>query len=119
MKPFGREPALWVGVLASVLSFLVTLNIHGLTDQQAALIVSGVNAIAAVVIAIRTRPIAPAVFTGAVSSLAALAVGYGLHVAPATVGALNLVVLSVLALVTRGQVSPTEVAQFAAQRDRR
>jgi asparagine N-glycosylation enzyme membrane subunit Stt3 len=119
MKLFGHEPALWVGVLASVLSFLVTLNIHGLTDQQAALFVTAVNAVAAVVVAIRTRPIAPAVFTGAVSSVAALAVGYGLHVAPATVGALNLVVLSVLALVTRGQVSPIEVAQFTTQRDRR
>lgn len=101
-----REPALVMSALASVLTFGATLNIHGLSAVQAALIATAVNAVGAAVVATRTRPIAPAVFTGGLSSLVSLAAAYGLHVGAGQVGALNVVVLSLLALLTRGQVSP-------------
>lgn len=101
-----HEPALWLNSLAAVLGFAATLNISGLGPKQAALIVAAVNAAGAAVVAWRTRPIAPAVFTGALSSLVSLAAAYGLHVQAGQVGALNVVVLAVLALLTRGQVSP-------------
>jgi hypothetical protein len=102
----GREPALWIGFVAAVLGVLVTFNIDGLSPEQAALWVAVLHAAAGVVTAILTRPIAPGAFTAAVTALAALALGYGLQVTPELVGLLNGAMLALLALVTRGEVSP-------------
>jgi uncharacterized membrane protein YbhN (UPF0104 family) len=57
------------------------------------------------------------VFTTAVSAIAALVAGYGYHVSPGVVGAVNAVVLSVLTLVTRAQVVPTGPTPAAVHRD--
>lgn len=110
MRIFGREPALWIGFIGSALMVLTALNVEGFTDEQVALIVGGLGAVAGAVQAIFTRPIAPGVFTAAVTALAALAVGYGFEVAPALVGAVNMAVLAFLSLITRGEVSPAAVA---------
>lgn len=102
----GREPALWIAAIAAVLGIGVTFGLDGLSAGQAAAIVVALNAAAAVWAALLVRPIAPAVFTGAVSAGAALLAAYGLHVSQETVGAVNVAVLAVLGLLTRGQVSP-------------
>lgn len=104
---FGREPALVVGLIGAALSVLVAMNIEGLSSEQAALIVAALGALTGVVTAILTRPWAPGAFTALVAALAALATGYGLEVDPAVVGSINGLVLAFLALVTRGEVSPT------------
>lgn len=106
MKIFGREPALWIAVLAGGVDLLATLGWDGLSTHQAALIVAAVNAVAAAVTAALTRPIAPSAFTGVVAAVAALLAGYQLDVSQATVGAVNTLVLAVLFLLTRGQVTP-------------
>jgi hypothetical protein len=115
---FGREPALWIGALASVLSLGTAIGLPNLTEYQVAAIVAAVNAVAAVVMAWQVRPVAPAIFTNVIGALAALGVAYGFDVSGETVGAVNFVVLSVLSLLTRGQVSPagatTAVAPPAA-----
>lgn len=103
---FGREPALWIAALAALLGIGVTLGLDGLSATQAAAIVAVLNAAAAVWTALKVRPVAPAAFTGAVSAGAALLVAYGLDVSQETVGAINVAVLAVLSLLTRGQVSP-------------
>ena len=102
----AREPALYIGVVSAGLSLVVALNVGGLTSEQAALIVGAITAIGAVITAVFTRPIAPAVFTGAVAAVAALLAGFHFAVAPGTVAAVNGVVLAVLTLLTRGQVTP-------------
>jgi len=103
---FGREPALYIAAIAAILGIAVTLGIDGLSATQAAAIVAVLNAAAAVWTAMLVRPIAPAAFTGLVSAAAALLAAYGLDVSQETVGAINGAVLAVLALLTRGQVSP-------------
>ena len=103
MKLFGREPALVIGVISAALSLIVTFNV-GMSGEQA-------GAIVAAITAAMTRPIAPAAFTGVVAASAAMLAAYGFTVSPETVGALNAVVLSVLTLLTRGQVSPTTEAR--------
>jgi hypothetical protein len=103
---FNREPAAWVGIITAVLAFLVSLNVSFLTAEQASLIVAAIVAVGGAVIAWRTTPRTPGAFTGVVAALAALATGYGLHVRPGVVGAVSGLILALLALDTRGQVSP-------------
>ena len=109
MKIFGREPALIISSVSAVLSLVVTFNI-GMTGQQAGAIVAIISASFGAITAAMTRPIAPTAFTAVVAAGAALLAAYGLNVSAETVGAVNAVVLSVLALLARGQVSPREAA---------
>jgi len=112
MRMLGREFTLWFAVIAGALNFVVTFNLTFLSAEQAALIVTFISAVIGAVAAWRTRPIAPQVFTYAVSAAAALAGAYGLHWEQAQVGGFNLLLLSVLALATRHQVSPSEDAHL-------
>jgi hypothetical protein len=105
MKIFGREPALIISTVSAILSLVVTFNI-GMSGEQAGAIVAIVSAVFGAIVAVATRPIAPAAFTAVVAAGAALLAAYGLNVSAETVGATNAVVLAVLALLTRGQVSP-------------
>lgn len=107
MRLLGREPALWLSLLGAVLAILVSMNLSFLNAGQAAAIVAAVTA---VLMAVTTRPVAPALFTGVLSAGVALMAEYGLHLSDATVGGLTALVLSVFALVSRGQISPQETA---------
>lgn len=109
LKVLGREPALILGVLSAALSLVVTLGL-GLTTDQAGALVAVVGGVFAAITAVATRPIAPAAFTGLVVVAAALLSSFHFNVAPATVGAINTVVVAVLVLLTRGQVSPATPA---------
>lgn len=52
----------------------------------------------------------PALIIGAINAILAVAVGFGLAVSPAQVGLINAAVAAILAVVTRQQVVPTQVA---------
>lgn len=108
MKIFGREPALIISTLSALLSLIVTFNI-GMSGEQAGAIVAATSAVFGAITAAMTRPIAPSAFTAVVAAGAALLAAYGLDVSAETVGATNAVVLAVLALLTRSQVSPKGV----------
>lgn len=108
MKIFGREPTLYLGVISSLIILIGTFGFHALSGQQAALIVVAINAIAGAVNAYVVRPVSPVAFTYAVGSIVAVAGAYGLNLTIEQVAALNAVVIPVLALLTRGQVSPEE-----------
>ncbi len=118
IKLFGREPALWIGFLASALSLGTAVGFPGLSQFQVAAIVAGCNAVAALIMGLAVRPIGPAIFTNVVAALAAIGTAYGFTVPSETIGAVNFVVLAGLSLLTRGQVSPagatTAVAPPAA-----
>lgn len=101
-----REPALLLNTIAAVLGLIVSFGPDWLSAGQAALIIAALNAGFGVLTAVLTRPIAPAAFTAFISSLAALGAAYGLEYSQENVGALNALVLAVLALLTRAQVSP-------------
>lgn len=109
MKIFGREPALIVSTVSAILSLVVTFNV-GMSGEQAGAIVAIISASFGAIAAAMTRPIAPTAFTAFVAAGAALLAAYGLDVSAETIGATNAVVLSVLALLARGQVSPREAA---------
>lgn len=103
----GDEPVLLTTVISSALGLLVTLGAFHLTTDKAGAITAVITAVFAVVAAVATRPIAPAAFTGLVTAVADLVAAFNLHVSTATVGAVNMLVLAVLMLVTRGHVTPT------------
>jgi hypothetical protein len=103
---WGREPALWIATIAALLGIGVTLGLDGLSAEQAAAIVALLSALAAIWTAWLVRPVAPALFTGAVTAAAVLLAAYGLEVSQQTVGAVNLAVIALLTFLTRGQVSP-------------
>ena len=48
----------------------------------------------------------PTLILGAINTLLALAVGFGLHVTPAQVGLINAAVAAVMSVIIRSQVSP-------------
>jgi hypothetical protein len=104
VKIFGREPALIISAIGTVVTLLVALNIHGLSAGAGAAITTFITA---VVIAFTTRPVAPALFTAVVAAGAALFAQYGLHVSDGVVAAVGSVVLVGFALFgIRPQVTP-------------
>lgn len=103
-KLWGREPALIISVIGTLVTLLAALNIPGVTAGAAAAVTTFVTA---VVIAATTRPVAPALFTAVVAAGASLFAEYGLHAADGVVAAVGAVVLSGFALFgIRPQVTP-------------
>src|SRR3954471_18934552 len=101
-----REPTLLIQALAALLGVGVAVGLPGLSAEQAALIIAAITAIAAAVNATMVRPMAPAVFTGAVGAVAALVAAYGFEVSQEVVGAVQAFVVTALALIARNQVTP-------------
>jgi len=108
--PLTGEPALILTVISAAVSLIVTLNV-GLTPEQGGLWVAVVTAVFGLAAALLTRPVAPAAFTTLVTAVGALLMGYHFHVDPAVLAQVNGVVLSVLMLLTRHQVTPVARAR--------
>jgi len=106
MRIFGREPTVVLQAISALLAVFVTFGWDGLSAQQASLIVAATAALIGVLNALATQPIAPAAFTAFVAAGAALLTGYGLDLSQELVGAVQVVVVSVLALLVRPQVTP-------------
>lgn len=107
MKIFGREPAAVVATVGAVLTFLATLHMPYLSAGQAA---AATAVVSALVLLATTRPVAPALVTGVITTGAALFSAYGVHASPEVVGGLTGAVLAVFALITRAQVAPQKTA---------
>lgn len=110
MKILGREPTLWLAVFSSVVMIVGTFGLGFISGDQAALIVVVLNAIFGAINAYTVRPISPVAFTYLVSSVVALLGSYGLALPAETVAAINAAIVPLLALLSRGQVSPQETA---------
>jgi hypothetical protein len=104
MKIFGREPSVIIGAIGSLVTLLVSMNIPNLSAGAGAAIVAFLTA---VIIAMTTRPVAPALFTAVVAPAAALFAEYGLHVSDGVVAGITGLILAVFALFgIRPQVTP-------------
>lgn len=104
MKIFGREPALIIAFIGAVLTWVVSLGLDWLNAGQASAITT---AITAIVIAFTTRPIAPALYVGAIAALASLFAEYGTNLSPGFVTGIGGAVLAGFALFgIRPQVTP-------------
>jgi hypothetical protein len=104
IKIFGREPALWLAVIGAVVTWAVSLGFDWLNAGQATAIIT---ALTALIIATTTRPVAPALFVGAVAAGAALFGEYGLNISEAAVTGLGTIILAGFAFFgIRPQVTP-------------
>jgi len=104
MKIFGREPALWLGLLGAFLTTLVSLNQPWLSTGAAAAIMVAVTAVTT---AFLTRPIAPALFVAAFTAVAALFAEYGTNLSEGLVAGISSLILAGFALAgVRPQVTP-------------
>ena len=111
MKIFGREPAVIVGLVEGILAAVVTLSI-GLDAEHAALIVAVVTALGGVLTGWATTDTRLGVVTGLTKALLALVVGFGLHIADSTQGALLALIPLVFMFVQRAGTSPAAVGSF-------
>ncbi|MFC1434289.1 hypothetical protein ACEZDB_26980 [Streptacidiphilus sp. N1-3] len=112
-KIFGREPVLWLSLVAVIVKFVSAFWIHVSADQQA-----GINAAAAAVlgllIALSTHDGVNAAILGFVQAIVALGVGFGLHLDADHQALLMSLATAVLAMFTRTQVTaPVSAAQAA------
>lgn len=108
MKIFGREPVVVLNTLSAVLGLIVSLGVTSLSAEQAGAIVAVVSAILGGIAAAMTRPVAPQAFTAIVAAGATAVAAFGYNVSQGTVGAINTVVLAILTLLTRVQVTPSK-----------
>lgn len=101
---FGREPALIIGFIGAVIAVLVGLNLPGLSAGAGVAIVAVVTAL---ITAVTTRPVAPSLYVGLVTAVAALAAQYGFHLSEDVISGVGALVLAGFALFgVRPQVSP-------------
>jgi hypothetical protein len=99
-----REPAVWIGIAASMFASAAAIGLPFLNAGQAA---AAVAVLAAAFTAWRTRPVAPALFTGAFAALVALLAEYQVHLSDGWVGFITSAILGGFALFgIRPQVSP-------------
>jgi hypothetical protein len=110
VRIFGKEPVVVLNTLSAVLGLIVSLGVTSLTAEQAGATIAVVSAILGGIAAAMTRPVAPQAFTAIVAAGATAVAAFGYDVSQPTVGAINTVVLAVLTLLTRAQVSPSNPA---------
>lgn len=104
MRIFGREPALWLGLVSAVVQLVSALWLPLTVEQQ-----GGVNAVAVAVlgvvtaVAVAKERVAPAVL-GLVQAVLALALAFGLHLPDTHQSVIMAFAAAVAAMFTRTQV---------------
>lgn len=110
MRIFGREPALWLAAIQAFLALLVGFSFDWLSADQAALWMVAINAVFGVITAFLTRPIAPTVFSHLLAAVVGLVSAYGLDLNQELVAGLNGLIITVVMLISRAEISPKEDA---------
>lgn len=115
IKFFGREPALFTGLLAVVLQLATGFGAHLTGDQQAL-----VNAVAAALVGVAVAVVAhdslSAPVLGLTQAAVAVAVGFGLHWTVEQQGMVMAVASALVALFVRQQVTAPVGAPTTPQR---
>jgi membrane associated rhomboid family serine protease len=109
MRIFGREPALWLGMIAALLNVIVGFGWH-LTDTQVSLINIALAAVFAVAGAVLVRPFPVPILIGAVNAVLSVAIAFGVHLSSASMGLIDAGIFAVMAFVLRQSVTPTPSA---------
>lgn len=107
MNGFNREPAAWAAMLIAILTAGATIPNPLISEPQLPLWVAAVDAVLALVVAWRVKPIMPAAVTAVISAVAVLAAGYHAPINHQLIAAVNaFVVPAVLGLLARSQQTP-------------
>lgn len=100
------EPTLVLQTISALLAVVVTFGLPGLSNEQAGLIVAALAAVFGVWNALHVRPVGPAAFQTLVTVGAALLTAYGLNLSQELIGAVQVLVVALVAMATRTQVTP-------------
>lgn len=103
MKIFGREPALIITAIGGLLAVLAAFDLPYVPVGVADAVVAFLTAL---LVAVTTRPWAPALFKGVVTAAVAVLADYGLHFTDAQVGTVTAFAMGLTALLVRAQVVP-------------
>lgn len=101
---FGREPALWLALVAVGVKLLSAFVVNVSTDQQA-VINAAAAAVAGLIVAAQTHDGIASAALGLVQAMVALAVGFGLHWSPDQQAIVMSFAAAVVAMFVRTQVS--------------
>jgi uncharacterized protein (DUF697 family) len=102
-KIFGREPALWLALLAVIVKLSTAFGLD-LTDKQQAVINAAAAALVGVLVAISVHDGISAAVLGLVQAGIALAIGFGLHWTPDQQATVMSFAAALVAMWTRTQV---------------
>lgn len=103
----GREPAVLINAVATLLALFVAFGADWLTVAQAGAIEAVLAAAATAWVAFKVRPLAPTLFTGLITTGATLAAAYGFELSQAQVGSITAASIALMtALVIRPQSTP-------------
>jgi hypothetical protein len=103
-KILGREPVLWLSLVAVAVKVISAFLVHVSTDQQA-VINAAAAAVAGLLVAVTTRDGIPGAILGLMQALIALAVGFGLHWTPDQQATVMSLAAAVVAMFVRTQVT--------------
>jgi hypothetical protein len=107
-----KDFPLYFGLAVVVVNFVIGFDIKGFNAEQAALWMTAVNVVAATIVALLTKPVAPTVFVYAFGAITALVAAYGYNVTPDQLAQLNALVQGIMVFLLRNQISPNRDAPF-------
>jgi len=111
-KILGREPVLWLSLVAIVVKVVSAFLVHVSTDQQA-VINATAAAVAGLLVALSTRDGESGAILGVVQALLALGVGFGLRWTPEQQAMVMSLSATVVAMFLRTQVTAPVPASAA------
>lgn len=103
---FNRDSAQWLQVSATALGLGVAFGLFGLDADTAATVQAVIIAVFGVFAALQVKPIAPTVFGTLITATSVLLARFGLEWTSDQVGAVQLAVAGVVALLVRPQQTP-------------
>jgi hypothetical protein len=105
-RTIRNEPAMVTGLCQAALGIGVALGLHW-TPGQAGALEASVAGVAAIIVAASTRPVEVPILTGGLTAILTCLVAFGVpHVTSATVSAVNVADVAVLAIVLRAHQTP-------------
>ncbi|WNI16249.1 hypothetical protein [Actinacidiphila sp. ITFR-21] len=104
MKIFGREPALWLALVAVIVKLSTAFGLD-LTNDQQAVINAAAAAVVGLLVALSVHDGISAAVLGLVQAGLALAVGFGLHWSPEQQSTVLSLASALVAMWTRTQVT--------------
>lgn len=103
-KIFGREPVLWLSLVAIVVKVVSAFLVHVSTDQQA-VINAAAAAVAGLLVALTTHDGVSGAILGVVQAMLALGVGFGLKWTPDQQAMVMSLAATIVAMFVRTQVT--------------
>lgn len=106
MKLFGREPAVFLGVAASIVALLIVTGVLDWTNEQAGLLMAAAAAVVAVGTAFFTHDVTLGLLIGLAEAVFAVFLGFGVELSPELTAAIIGVVTTLFGFFQRTQTTP-------------